>query len=112
MRPALRSVIGAALAAILLLGSPAHAAPPPLLLSDDFTDGDAAGWRTTGGTWAVTDAVFQQTTPAARAVARVGDPTWTDLAVSARVRQDTGVAAAVLARIQPDGSHYYLSTRA
>lgn len=112
MRPAIRSVIGAALAAFLLIGSsPAHAAPPPVLLSDNFDDGDATGWRTTGGRWAVTDAVYQQTAPAARAVARIGDPSWTDYAVSARVRPDTGLDTAVLARIQADGSHYYLATR-
>jgi hypothetical protein len=110
MRPAIRSVLGAAVAAVLLIGSPAHAAPPPVLLSDDFADGDANGWRTSGGRWAVADTVLQQTAPAARAAARVGDPMWTDYAVSARVRLDTGTAVAVLARVQAD-SHYYLASR-
>jgi len=74
MRPAIRPLIAAALTALLLLPSPAQAAPPPTLFSDDFTDGDSTGWQTSGGRWAVTDGEFQQTTGAARAVARTGDP--------------------------------------
>jgi hypothetical protein len=127
MRPATRPLLGAALAALLLIAAPAAlrpaparaATPPPVLLSDDFADGDAAGWRTTGGRWSVaTDetAVYQQTTLSPRTLARTGDPTWTDYAVSARVKQltvrDPQSATGVLARVQPDGSHYYLATRA
>jgi hypothetical protein len=60
--------------------------------------------------------VYRQAAPVGRAVARTGDPAWTDYSVAARVKpltvRDRRSATGVLARIQPDGSHYYLTTRA
>jgi hypothetical protein len=118
--------LGACLAALLLaaafLAVPpdrAEAAAAPVLLSDDFEDGDANGWRTSGGRWSVATeetSAYRQSAAGARAVARIGDPMWTDYAVTARIKQlsvrDGQSATGVLARVQPDGSHYYLTSRA
>ncbi|MEU8611419.1 hypothetical protein AB0C29_25870, partial [Actinoplanes sp. NPDC048791] len=124
--PSTRRRLGAGLVALLVVAAPALLQPAPagavaaapVLLSDDFEDGDANGWRTTGGRWAVaTDGtgVLQQSATDTRALARAGEAAWTDYSVSTRVRQltgDTGSSTAVLARIQGDGSHYYLASRA
>ncbi|MEU4221608.1 hypothetical protein [Actinoplanes sp. NPDC026623] len=113
-----RRLLGAGLAAAMIVAGPAApaAAAAPVLLSDDFADGDAAGWRTSGGRWSVAEASLLQDDVNARAVARAGDQSWTDYAVSARVRpaayRDAGSSAGVQARVQSDGSHYYLVTRA
>ncbi|WP_433718884.1 family 16 glycoside hydrolase [Actinoplanes sp. CA-051413] len=124
--PSTRRLLGAGLVALLLVAAPALLRPEPagavaaapVLLSDDFEDGDANGWRTTGGRWAVaTDetGVLQQSATSTRALARAGEPAWADYSVSTRVKQltgDAGSSTAVLARIQSDGSHYYLASRA
>ncbi|AGZ43757.1 pectate lyase [Actinoplanes friuliensis DSM 7358] len=87
-----------------------------MLLSDDFQDGNAAGWRTSGGRWSVADETFRQDSVSARATARTGDQSWSDYAVSVRVQplayRDSRSSAGVQARVQSDGSHYYLTTRA
>nr|BFE70945.1 hypothetical protein GCM10020092_042460 [Actinoplanes digitatis] len=87
-----------------------------MLFSDDFSDGDAAGWRTSGGAWSVAEQSLRQADTGARAVARAGEASWSDYAVSVRVRpaayRDAGSSAGVQARVQGDGSHYYLTTRA
>ncbi|RSM39928.1 hypothetical protein DMB66_57740 [Actinoplanes sp. ATCC 53533] len=122
-----RGLLGAGLATLLLAAgaaalrpAPAEAAAaPPVLLSDDFQDGAADGWRTSGGLWSVAadeTSVLRQTTMSGRAVACAGDPAWADYAVTARVKpltmSEPQSSAGVLARVQPDGSHYYLATRA
>lgn len=112
-----RRLLGAGLAAALIVTGPAApaSAAAPVLFSDDFSDGDAAGWRTSGGRWSVTEASLGQDDVNAEAVARAGDQSWTDYSVSARVRpaayRDAGSSAGVQARVQGDGSHYYLVTR-
>jgi hypothetical protein len=101
-----------------LTGGTASAAPGATLFADDFTDGDTAGWRTSGGRWAVSTedgSALRQSSSATTARARAGESSWKDYAVSARVRTlagDTRSATSVLARVQSDGSHYYLATRA
>jgi hypothetical protein len=113
-----RRLLGAGLATALIVAGPAApaSAAAPVLLSDDFADGDSAGWRTSGGHWSVAEASLLQDDANAHAVARAGDQSWTDYAVSARVRpaayRDTHSSAGVQARVQGDGSHYYLATRA
>ncbi|MEU7906816.1 hypothetical protein [Actinoplanes sp. NPDC049118] len=114
----MRRIAGAGLAAAMILTGPATAASAaaPVLFSDDFSDGDAAGWRTSGGRWSVAEQSLRQEETGARAVARVGEASWTDYAVAVRVRpaayRDAGSSVGVQARVQGDGSHYYLATRA
>ncbi|MFC6020671.1 hypothetical protein ACFP2T_31425 [Plantactinospora solaniradicis] len=93
----------------------AQAAP---LAHDDFEDGNAAGWVTTGGTWIVTrenTRVLRQSSLSAGALARTGQPGWRDYNVTATVTPDsfngmpgfTGVAA----RVSSSSSYYALVLR-
>ncbi|MEE6261276.1 hypothetical protein [Plantactinospora sonchi] len=89
------------------------------LFADDFEDGDALGWTTSGGQWSIgtdTSRVYRQRGNGAGARARAGDPGWTDYTVSVRVRP-TGswsgrASVGVLARMQSNSDHYYLLLRA
>src|SRR5688500_3027331 len=59
------------------------------LFSDNFEDGNSSGWTTSGGTWSVTadgSQVLRQSGTSSDARARAGSSTWTDYAVTARVR--------------------------
>lgn len=96
-----------------------RAVAPDELLRDEFADGDAAGWRTSGGRWQVADeaglSVYRQSGTSSDARARAGDAGWTDYSVTARVRPG-GVGSdrsriGVLARVQDDRSYYYLTLR-
>ena len=87
------------------------------LLSDDFEDGDTAGWSFPAGTWGVRSAGSKVLGQAATGttVALAGPPTWKDVDVRATASNtgDTGSgsAVAVLARAQDGGSHYALVVR-
>jgi pectate lyase len=81
--------------------------------SDNFNDGDSAGWSKSGGSWSVvTDGskVLRQA-DAGAALARqfAGDSGWTDYSVRARVKALTltgaGAAAGVVARA--GGAHQF-----
>jgi pectate lyase len=113
------AVIVAALALVAafvtVTGSTASAAT---LFSDDFEDGNSSGWTTSGGSWSViTDGsrVFRQSGTSSDARARAGTSTWTDYAVTARVRptafNGSNRFVAVLARAQSNTSYYYLALR-
>src|SRR5215471_6409970 len=84
-------VLGAGLAAAMLALA-AVTVPTALaatLFSDDFQDGNSAGWTTSGGTWSVvTDGslVFRQSGTGADALARAGSSSWTDYTASASVK--------------------------
>ncbi|MFJ6198060.1 pectinesterase family protein [Micromonospora sp. NPDC092111] len=86
------------------------------LFSDDFSDGDTAGWSKSGGTWSVvTDgsAALQQAkgdTDNARLFA--GNTAWADYTVQARVKPLTLPAdgtVALLARASSSTSYYRLA---
>src|SRR5689334_2025145 len=75
-------------------------------LSDNFEDGDTAGWSKSGGTWSVTadgSKVLSQTN-AGSELARMfaGDTGWTDYTLSARVKAGSlsasGASAGIAAR--------------
>jgi hypothetical protein len=113
------TVVLAAAGLVVTTPSSASAAAPGLL-SDDFEDGDAAGWRTTGGRWSVVadeaeGRVLQQGSTSASTRARTGHPSWADYSVSARVKtlapRALQSSVGILARVQADGSHYYLASR-
>ncbi|MBB5866903.1 pectate lyase [Allocatelliglobosispora scoriae] len=97
------------------LSAPASAAT---LFSDDFADGDSAGWSSTGGTWSVvTDGspVLRQSGTSSDARSRAGSASWTDYAVTARIKP-TAVNGgnrfvALLARAQSNTNYYYLALR-
>ena len=88
------------------------------LFSDDFEDGNSTGWTTSGGSWSVvTDGsrVLRQSGTSSDARARAGTSSWTDYAVTARVRptafNGSNRFVAVLARAQSNTSYYYLALR-
>ncbi|MGC3859960.1 pectate lyase [Micromonospora chersina] len=91
-RPLLLAVgAGATVAALAAgMGTSAFAAT---VFSDTFSDGDAAGWSKSGGTWAVTNGAFTQSSTASELARQfAGQSGWTDYQVQARVRP-TGFAS-------------------
>ncbi|NUT33223.1 MAG: pectate lyase [Hamadaea sp.] len=84
------------------------------LFSDDFTDGDASGWSTSGGSWSVAAGAYRQTGTGTDAKAQAGNTAWANQTVQARVRADafgtgSGRFAGVLARAQNMTNYYYLA---
>ena len=74
----------AALTALALtVGAAANAAT---LFSDDFNDGNAAGWSTSGGSWSVSSGAYSQSGTSASAKALAGSTSWSTATVSARVQ--------------------------
>ncbi|WP_431924517.1 pectinesterase family protein [Micromonospora wenchangensis] len=113
------AVTVAALTAVLLAltqfggARVAHAAP---LFSDDFSDGDLAGWSRSGGTWSVVSdgSPALQQAKAATDNARLfaGSSSWADQAVQARVKPLTlpgNGLVALLARASGATSYYRLA---
>jgi pectate lyase len=100
---------------LLAIGSVAQpAASAATLFTEDFEDGTAEDWTTSGGSWSVvTDGswAYQQSGASSDARALVGG-TWADQAVQVRVKPNgfngTGRHVAVLARAQNTGNYYYL----
>ncbi|MFI6506929.1 family 16 glycoside hydrolase [Streptosporangium sp. NPDC050855] len=85
------------------------AVPATVLLSDDFGDGDAAGWTTSGGSWSVTGGAYSQTSTApAESLAVTGSVPWTDHTVQGRVRVNTAGANAGLVFRYASASDFYL----
>jgi len=115
MRYRVIAVVLAVLAGLLGFVGVGNAAP---LFTDDFEDGDSAGWTTSGGSWSVvTDGsrVLAQTGTSSDARARAGSASWADYTVSVRVKatafNGSDRFVAVLARAQSNTSYYYLALR-
>jgi pectate lyase len=88
------------------------------VFSDDFEDGNATGWTTSGGTWTVAtdgDRAYRQGGTSSDARARAGSTAWNDYTVTADVKplafNGTDRFVAVLARVQSNTSYYYLTLR-
>jgi pectin methylesterase-like acyl-CoA thioesterase len=123
VRRPLRVLLPAAVAALLAgvtaaLVASAPAAYASTLFSDDFTDGNTAGWSMSGGIWkVVTDgsAVLAQT-KAATDNGRLfaGSSSWTDYRVQARIKPTTLTGdgyVALLARASGATTYYRLALR-
>lgn len=85
-RPLLFAVgAGATVAALAAgMGTSAFAAT---VFADTFSDGDAAGWSKSGGTWTVVDGAFTQSNTSSELARQfAGQTSWTDYQVQARVR--------------------------
>ncbi|RNL99067.1 DUF1080 domain-containing protein [Micromonospora solifontis] len=66
------------------MGTSAFAAT---VFTDTFSDGDAAGWSKSGGSWAVADGAFTQSNTGSELARQfAGQTSWTDYQVQARVR--------------------------
>ena len=92
MRPSRQRRLALLLAAVLvpvatLLVGPVTTASAATMFSDDFADGDTAGWSKSGGTWGVvTDgspAVRQSNVGSEDARLFTGSTGWTDYLVQA-----------------------------
>jgi pectate lyase len=101
-----------ATATFLVSSSTAHAAT---LFSDDFQDGNASGWSTSGGSWSVvTDGslAYRQASTGSDAKSQAGSTAWTNYAVTARVKplawSGADRSVGVIARAQNTTNYYQL----
>lgn len=113
MNPRLKISIVAAIAATAAAVTFVSAAQAATLFSDNFDDGNANGWTTSGGSWSVVSGAYQQSGTSADAKALAGTSTWSAYTVQARVRPNafgssTARAAGIAARAQSASSHYSL----
>ncbi|HEX6682327.1 MAG TPA: hypothetical protein VF062_06005 [Candidatus Limnocylindrales bacterium] len=104
----------AAAAAVALVGVWFGTASAATLFSDDFNDGNASGWSTSGGTWSVSSGVYSQSGTSADAKAQAGSTSWTAQSVTARVRPNafggsSSRGAGVMARAQSTSNFYALT---
>jgi hypothetical protein len=96
-------IAGFAAVVVAAVGVTATAFAGSTALTDDFQDGDTAGWSKSGGSWSVTDGALRQAN-AGSELARMfaGESGWTDYTVQARVRAGdltaSGAAAGLAAR--------------
>ncbi|WP_203931067.1 pectate lyase family protein [Virgisporangium ochraceum] len=107
------SALAATVLATAFVFTVATAANAATLLSDDFDDGNAGGWSTSGGSWSVSSGVYSQSGTGASAKASAGQTSWTTATVSARVRPNTfsgngSRGVGVTARVQSTSSFYAL----
>lgn len=105
------ALAGAATA--LVVGVWIGTASAATLFSDNFDDGNAAGWTTSGGSWLVVSGSYQQSGTSSDAKAQAGTTSWTDYSVQARVRlnsfgSNSARAAGVVARAQSLSNFYSL----
>jgi pectate lyase len=113
-----RAGLVAVVVGLLVLATGVGAASAATLFSDNFEDGDAAGWTTTGGTWIVNhdeSRVLHQSSFVANALARTGQPGWRNYTVQADVRPTSfnGLPgfAGVVARANSTTNYYALVIR-
>ena len=108
-----RAALIAASATILVATVLVSRAEAATLFTDDFNDGNATGWSTSGGSWSVASGVLQQSSTGADAKAQAGSTSWTNYGVQARVRPNafssgTGRMVGLLARAQNMTNYYSL----
>ncbi|CAM4290183.1 Pectate lyase [Paenibacillus tarimensis] len=106
------SVLCLTLAVPFVMAGSAAAGTP---FSDDFNDGNAAGWNATTGSWSVVQdsgsyVYYQSSTSEGRTQA--GDQSWTDYSVQARVKVEdfNGTNRAYVAGRYKDGNNYYAAS--
>ncbi|MEJ3749696.1 pectate lyase [Actinomycetes bacterium KLBMP 9797] len=97
-------------ALVLTMGAVANAAT---LFSDNFDDGNASGWSTSGGSWSTSSGAYSQSGTGASAKALAGSTSWSTVTASARVRANTfsgstSRGTGVAARVQSTSSFYAL----
>ncbi|GAA4452388.1 hypothetical protein GCM10023170_041110 [Phytohabitans houttuyneae] len=103
-------VTAAVTALVFTIGSAASAAT---LFSDDFADGNANGWSTSGGSWSVSSGAYAQSGSSASAKSLAGSTSWTTVTVSATVRPTAFGSAGsrgigIAARVQSTSNFYAL----
>jgi pectate lyase len=108
------AVAGAAATATALVAMMVTSASAATLFSDDFNDGNASGWTTSGGTWSVASGAYSQSGTSADAKSQAGNLAWTNVTMQARVRVNTfgsnsSRAAGITARAQSSANSYALA---
>ncbi|ACS99843.1 family 16 glycoside hydrolase [Paenibacillus sp. JDR-2] len=82
------------------------------LFEDDFEDGNADGWQTTSGIWAVatsgSNKTYKQSKPDNSGEALAGSTLWTDYTLVADVKLLSGSGAILKFRYQSSLQHYFL----
>lgn len=118
LRWAMLGGLATVLVALLVTAAGVGTASAATLVSDDFEDGNAEGWTTTGGTWIVNSEasrVLNQSSFVANALARTGEPGWRNYTVQAEVTPVSfnGLPgfAGVAARVNSTTSYYALVVR-
>jgi hypothetical protein len=89
---------------------PANPNPGAILFSDNFEDGDSAGWTTASGSWSIvtdnTKALAQKAT--ATSLITAGDNSWTDYIYEAKMKLSiTNANAGMIFRVK-DSNNYYM----
>jgi len=79
------------------------------LFSDDFNDGNANGWTTSGGTWSVNASEYLNTSSG---LSTTGDSAWTDYSVEAKVKPVVSTYAGIMGRYQSNSNYYQLEVHA
>ncbi|GLI00813.1 pectate lyase family protein [Phytohabitans aurantiacus] len=97
-------------AVVLTISAVANAAT---LFSDDFNDGNASGWSTSGGSWSVSSGAYSQSGSSASAKALAGATSWSTATVQARVTAGafggaTSRGIGIAARVQSTSNFYAL----
>jgi len=115
MRLRLAVAAGAAAGVVAGLVGFAGTASAATLLADDFNDGNAAGWTTSGGSWSVSGGIYNQTGTSSDARVQTGQTSWGNYSVQVRVRANAFNGSdrfvAVIGRAQGMTSYYYLTLR-
>ncbi|MBN2002834.1 MAG: hypothetical protein JXA21_05715 [Anaerolineae bacterium] len=100
-----------ALAVVGMLFQRATAAAP-VLVADNFEDGNADGWTVQAGDWWVSAThTYRQISTTVDSRAFVGSPEWSDYAVQAKVMLEEGTFAMLMARVQDSKNYYFMTLR-
>jgi pectate lyase len=110
-RVALATGVTAAVTALIVTF--AGAASAATLFSDDFNDGNASGWSTSGGSWSLSSGVYSQAGTSASGKALAGSTSWSTATVVAKVRANafgsaTSRGIGIAARVQSTSNFYAL----
>ena len=113
LTPRWRAAAAAAAAILALPIALASNAEAATLFADDFSDGNASGWSTSGGSWSVSSGAYHQSGTSADAKAQAGSTSWTTQSVTARVRPNafgssSSPAVGIAARAQSTSNFYGL----
>ncbi len=72
----------------------------------DFDSGSADDWKVANGNWSVTDGVYQLATGAQAEHSLVGEVTWENYTVEAKIRLDSGNWAGIAYRAKSEMEYY------
>jgi pectate lyase len=112
-RRSLRALVAGSAIVVMVLVFTVATARAATLFSDDFNDGNANGWSTSGGSWSLSAGVYSQSSTGASAKALAGSASWGTATVSARVRANafggsSSRGVGVAARAQSTSNFYAL----